>query len=287
VAVLGDRAALFGKGTSGEGSDAADLDLPGHQGELLEALLATGTPVVAVLMAGRPYALGRYADRLAAIVQAFFPGEEGGAAVAGVLSGRVCPTGRLPVSVPRGSGGQPSTYLAPELGHRTEVSSVDPTPLFPFGHGLSYTSFAWEGLSVDVPAQASSDEVEVGTDGCVVLSLTVRNTGTRDGAEVVQVYLHDPVAQVTRPVIRLVGYARLPLRAGEATRVSFDVPADLSSFTGLGGRRVVEPGALELRLGASSADIRHTVKVRLVGPERVVDYRRRLTTDVTVTGIAG
>src|SRR5690606_2580091 len=138
VAVVGDRSGLFGRGTSGEGCDAAHLDLPGVQGELLAALLAPGTPVVLVVLSGRPYALGRYADRLAAIVQGFFPGAEGGSAVAAVLSGRVNPSGRLPVSVARHGYGTPSTYLEPVLGQQTRLSTVDPTPLFPFGTGLSY-----------------------------------------------------------------------------------------------------------------------------------------------------
>jgi beta-xylosidase len=270
VVVLGDRAGLFGVGTSGEGCDAADLALPGVQGQLLEALLRTGTPVVLVMLAGRPYALGDYADRLAAIVQGFFPGEEGGPAVAAVLTGQVCPSGRLPVSVPRGAGAQPTTYLAPALGHRSEVSSIDPSPLFPFGHGLSYTDFSWE----DVQADATT----VSTDGSLKLGLTVRNTGGHTGAEVVQLYLHDPVAQVTRPVIRLIGYARVTLDPGESQRVTFEVPADLAAFTGREGQRVVEPGEIELRLAASSSDVRHRVRVQLVGAERVVDHRRRLTT---------
>src|SRR4029453_10018252 len=117
VVVLGDRAGLFGRGTSGEGCDREDLRLPGVQTDLLEAVLATGTPVVLVLLAGRPYALGAYVDRVAAILQGSFPGEGGGPAVAGVLTGKVCPSGRLPVSVPRSPGGQPWTYLAPVLGH--------------------------------------------------------------------------------------------------------------------------------------------------------------------------
>jgi beta-xylosidase len=269
VIVLGDRAGLFGVGTSGEGCDAADLALPGVQGQLLEAVLQTGTPVVLVMLAGRPYALGDYADRLAAIVQGFFPGEEGGPAVTAVLTGQVCPSGRLPVSVPYGSGAQPSTYLAPTLGHRSEVSSIDPTPLFPFGHGLSYTQFSWE----DVQADATT----VSTDGSLKLGLTVRNTGGHTGAEVVQLYLHDPVAQVTRPIIRLIGYAKVRLDPGESQRVTFEVPADLAAFTGREGQRVVEPGEIELRLAASSADVRHAVRVQLVGAERVVDHRRRLT----------
>ncbi|WP_406141366.1 glycoside hydrolase family 3 N-terminal domain-containing protein [Streptomyces sp. NBC_01089] len=276
VAVLGDRAGLFGRGTSGEGCDAADLTLPGVQSELLDALLATGTPVVVVLLTGRPYALGRWAGRPAAVVQAFFPGEEGGPALAGVLSGRVNPSGRLPVGVPYGPGGQPWTYLQPPLGLAGAVSNLDPTPLYPFGHGLSYTSFAWDPVG-PVPA-------ELPTDGSADIALTVRNTGDREGAEVVQLYLHDPVAQTTRPDMRLVGYARVALGAGESRRVRFRFHADLASFTGVGGLRIVEPGALDLRFASSSAahDIRHTVRLLLTGPERTVDHRRQLVCETAV-----
>ena len=140
VAVLGDQAGLFGKGTSGEGCDVADLRLPGRQEELLEALLDTGIPVVVVLLVGRPYDLSRQADRLAGLVCGFFPGEEGAQAIADVLTGRVNPSGRLPVSFPGAGSTQPSTYLAPVLGRRSDVSVVDPTPLFAFGHGLSYAA---------------------------------------------------------------------------------------------------------------------------------------------------
>ncbi|MEV6308970.1 glycoside hydrolase family 3 N-terminal domain-containing protein [Streptomyces sp. NPDC051840] len=270
VAVLGDRAGLFGRGTSGEGCDVEDLALPGLQGELLDALLATGTPVVLVLLTGRTYALGSRADRLAGCVQAFFPGEEGGPALAGVLSGRVNPSGRLPVGVPNGTGGQPWTYLQPPLGRTSGVSNLDPTPLYPFGHGLSYTSFAWEGDG-DVPS-------ELGTDEETDLAVTVRNTGDRDGAEVVQLYAHDPVAQTTRPEARLIGYARVPLAAGESRRVSFRFHPDLVSFTGAAGHRIVEPGDLELRFATSSdvADVKHIVRLRLTGRERTVDHRRRM-----------
>ncbi|MFF3632794.1 glycoside hydrolase family 3 N-terminal domain-containing protein [Streptomyces sp. NPDC002250] len=276
VAVLGDRAGLFGRGTSGEGCDVADLRLPGVQGELLDALVATGVPVVLVLLTGRPYALGRWHGRLGAAVQAFFPGEEGGPALAGVLSGRVNPSGRLPVSVPRAPGGQPWTYLQPPLGLAGEVSNLDPTPLFPFGHGRSYTTFSWEDFT-------GGDVTEIGTDGSYDLSLTVRNTGDRAGAEVVQLYLHDPVASVTRPDVRLTGYRRLELSSGESRRLTFRFHADLSSFTDRTGARVVEPGALELRLGPSSAEVRHTARLRLTGPVRVVGPERTLRCEVEVT----
>ena len=144
IAVMGDRSGLFGRGTSGEGCDAADLNLPGVQGQLLGAVLATGTPVVIVLLAGRPYALGGFPA--SAVVQAFFPGQQGGPALARILSGAVNPSGRLPVSVPRHAGAQPTTYIGPPLAHRTTVSAIDPSALYPFGHGLSYTSFRWEDI---------------------------------------------------------------------------------------------------------------------------------------------
>jgi len=273
VAVLGDRAGLFGRGTSGEGCDVTDLQLPGVQGDLLDALVATGVPVVLVLLTGRPYALGRWHGRLAAVVQAFFPGEEGGPAVAGVLSGRVNPSGRLPVSVPRVPGGQPWTYLQPPLGLAGEVSNLDPTPLYAFGHGRSYTTFAWE---------SESTGAEIGTDGSYDVAVTVRNTGGRAGVEVVQLYLHDPVASVTRPDVRLIGYRRLELEPGESAGVTFSFHADLSAFTDRSGARVVEPGALELRLAASSADVRHTARLNLTGPVRVLGPDRRLRCETRV-----
>ncbi|SCE10693.1 beta-xylosidase [Streptomyces sp. DpondAA-D4] len=203
-------------------------------------------------------------------MQAFFPGEEGAPALAGILSGRVNPSGRLPIGIPRSPGGQPWTYLQPPLGRASGVSNLDPTPLHPFGHGLSYTSFAWG------PVSGAPDELP--TDGGTDLGLTVTNTGDRDGAEVVQLYVHDPVAQTTRPESRLIGYARVPLAAGESRRVRFRFHADLVSFTGTRGTRIVEPGDLELRFAASSdpADVRHTVRLRLTGPERTVDHRRTL-----------
>ncbi|MGW0121531.1 beta-xylosidase/alpha-l-arabinosidase [Streptomyces sp. NPDC003327] len=268
VAALGDRAGLFGRGTSGEGCDAESLVLPGAQQRLLDALLDTGTPVVTTLLAGRPYALGRAADASAAIVQAFFPGEAGTAAVASVLSGRTAPSGRLPVSVPRHPGAQPSTYLAARLGHSSEVSNIDPTPAFGFGHGLAYTTFDWGDLAVEA--------TEIPTDGAVRLALTVTNTGDRPGTEVVQLYVHDPVASVVQPVQRLVGYVRLDLAPGERRRVRAVVPADLASFTGRTGARTVEPGTLELRLSASSTDPRLTAHVTLTGPPRTLDHRRHL-----------
>ncbi|MEV5398563.1 glycoside hydrolase family 3 N-terminal domain-containing protein [Streptomyces cellulosae] len=276
VVALGDRAGLFGRGTSGEGCDAESLTLPGAQQQLLDALLDSGTPVVTVLLAGRPYALGRGAEESAAIVQSFFPGVAGTRAIAGVLSGRTNPSGRLPVSVPRTPGSQPTTYLGARLAQASEVSNIDPTPAFGFGHGLTYTTFAWSDLTVDAE--------EAPTDGEFTASLTVRNTGERAGTEVVQLYLHDPVASVVQPVQRLVGYTRVDLEAGEERRIRVTVPADVASFTGRDGRRIVEPGALELRLAASSTDARLTTTVTLTGPAREVDHTRRFRAEFSVEG---
>jgi beta-xylosidase len=238
-------------------------------------VIATGTPTVVVMLAGRPYALGEAPDTAAAILAAFFAGEEGTGAVAGVLSGRVNPSGRLPVSIPAQPGAQPSTYLAAPLARRNTVSNIDPTPAFPFGHGLGYAPFEW----TDPQASASA----VDTDESVTVSIRVANIGDRDGVEVVQLYLHDPYASVVRPVQRLIGFARVPLAAGAAARVSFEVHPDLTSFTGVGGHRIVEPGAIELGFGWSSGEIVEAVPVELTGPVRVVDHTRRLHPGVEVT----
>ncbi|KAB7745234.1 glycosyl hydrolase [Nostocoides sp. F2B08] len=275
IVALGDRAGLFGRGTSGEGCDAADLSLPGAQQELLDAVIATGVPTIATLLAGRPYALGNAVSTAAAIIEAFFVGEEGTPALAGVLSGRVNPSGRLPVSVPSDPGAQPSTYLAAPLARRSGISSVDPTPAFAFGHGLGYTSFAW--------SDAVADAAEIGTDGAVSVSVRICNEGDRTGTEVVQLYLHDVVASVVQPAQRLISYARVDLDAGASAVVSFLVPADLASFTGRDGRRVVEPGELVLGFGRSSAAIVGAVPVRLVGDARIVDHTRALHAEVCVT----
>ncbi|HEY2277023.1 MAG TPA: glycoside hydrolase family 3 C-terminal domain-containing protein, partial [Streptosporangiaceae bacterium] len=286
VAVVGDRSGLFGRGTSGEGCDAADLTLPGIQGALLTALLGSGTPVVVVLLTGRPYALGAFTGA-AAILQAFFPGQEGGPALARVLSGAVNPSGRLPVSVPRHAGAQPTTYLGSALAQRSKVSSIDPTPLYPFGHGLTYTSFAWEDVRYGGhawgPGPLGLPVAEVPTDGGIEVSLTVRNVGDRSGTEVVQLYLHDPVAQIVRPQLYLAGYTRVDLAPGQARRVRFVLPTDLTSFMGRRGLRIVEPGRIELLLGSSSAATPFRLPAELTGPERVIEGVRRMITDTEVS----
>jgi beta-glucosidase len=229
-----------------------------------------------VVVSGRPYALGDVHGRAAGLVQAFMPGEEGGAAIAGVLSGRVQPGGKLPVQIPRSPGGQPSTYLQPPLGSAESagISSLDSTPLFPFGYGASYTSFTVQDLRISA--------AEVGTDGEFTVSVRVRNTGDRAGEEVVQLYLHDLQAQVVRPVQQLTGFRRVHLAPGEGAEVRFEVHTDRTAFTGRELRRIVEPGDLEVLVGTSAADLPCRGTVRLTGPVREVGHDRRLVTPVEV-----
>ncbi|GGE98268.1 glycoside hydrolase family 3 N-terminal domain-containing protein [Mycetocola zhadangensis] len=252
IVVAGDRAGLFGRGTVGEGNDVESLELPGVQRELIERVVATGTPVVLVLLTGRPYAIdwaieGPSAPR--AVVQAFFPGEEGAGAIAGVLSGRVVPSGRLPVTLPRSAGAQPYSYLHPILGGPSEITSASSAPVLPFGHGLSYTSFEHSELTVDAP------EVEAG--GTFTARVRVQNTGDVEGADVVQLYARDVQGSVTRPVAQLLGYARVPLAPGEAVSVEFQVPTSRLAFSDRKMQRIVEPGSVELWVGPS-CDTRET-----------------------------
>ena len=276
VAVVGDQAGLFGRGTVGEGNDAESLDLPGVQRELVEALVATGVPVVLVLLTGRPYALdwavaGEGAP--AAVLQAFFPGEEGGAAIAGVLSGRVAPSGRLPVSMPRSAGAQPYSYLRPILGGPSEVTSLDPTPVLPFGHGLTYTTFERTGLEADA---------EVAAGGVLTATVRVTNTGRRRGTETVQLYGHDPVASVTRPVAQLLAYGRVDLDPGESALVRFRVPTARLAFSDRRMVRIVEPGDVELWVGPSCAERETEAGTVVTGPAHEVTARDGRVADVEV-----
>jgi beta-glucosidase len=274
VAMVGDLAGLFGHGSSGEGCDAEDLRLPGVQADLLHELLETGTPVVVVVVSGRPYALGDVRGRAAGLVQAFFPGEEGASAIAGVLSGRVQPSGKLPVQIPRRPGGQPGTYLQPPLGspESAGISTLDPTPLYPFGYGRSYTTFEVDDLRIS--------EAEVPTDGAFTVSVRVRNTGPSAGDEVVQLYLRDLLAQVARPVQQLAGFSRVGLAPGEGAEVRFRVHADRTAYPNQHLERVVEPGEIEVMVGTSAADLPCRGRVRLTGAPRVVGHDRRLVTPV-------
>ncbi|WP_443192694.1 beta-glucosidase [Microbacterium sp. Clip185] len=277
IVAVGDRAGLFGRGTVGEGNDVESLELPGVQRELVERIVATGTPVVLVVLSGRPYAIdwaleGETAP--AAVLQSFFPGEEGATALAAILAGDSVPSGRLPVSLPRSAGAQPYSYLHPLLGAANEITSADSTPVRPFGFGLSYTRFTHRDLVVDADAS---------TAGGFTARVVVDNVGDRPGVDVVQLYTHDPVASVTRPVAQLVGYARVELAAGERATVEFAVPAARLAFSDRGYRRVVEPGALEVWVGPSCDERETAADTALAGGVHEITARDERLTVVSVT----
>ena len=274
VMVMGDRSGLFGRGTVGEGCDVEDLTLPGEQRALVEAVLETGTPVVLVLVTGRPYAIDWAVGRCAAIVQAWFPGQEGASAVAGVLSGRINPSGRTTLSFPRSAGMMPTTYRHVRLAGKVEVTNLDPTPVFPFGHGLSYTTFEHTDLRLDTDS--------IATDGAITVSVRVTNTGDRAGADVAQLYLHDVVAPVTRPVIALLGYARVELEPGASADITWTVAADRLAWVAPEGGWTIAPHRGSISVGSSSAELHGTAAYQVTGPVRRLGRDRVLTTPVTI-----
>jgi len=249
---VGGRSGLTADCTTGEFRDASDLGLTGLQQPLVERIVATGTPTVVVLVDGRVHALPWIAEHVPAVIQAWIPGEEGGAAIADVLFGIEAPSGRLPVSLPRSVGQVPAYYNHKTGGGRSQMLGdyIDgsPRPLFPFGHGLSYTEFAYGDLRIEPDRIPADGEVRIG--------LEVRNAGARAAEEVVQLYLRDPVASLTRPVKQLAGFARLALAPGAAQRVTFVLdPAQLAFYDG-DMALAVEPGEVEVHVGASSDDLR-------------------------------
>ncbi|HEY0818182.1 MAG TPA: glycoside hydrolase family 3 N-terminal domain-containing protein [Rhizobacter sp.] len=257
IVFVGDLAGLFQTGTVGEGSDADSLALPGVQQALLQAVVDTGTPTVAVLMSGRPYELGGLEDRLAAYVMAFAGGQEGGTALAELLAGRIDPSGRLTVSFPKSAGAMPYYY-----NHKLKSGG---TPIafhfgsrYPFGHGLAYTRFEFGDLRVE------QEQVDIET-GEVVLNFSVANVGERPGVAVPQLYVRDRLASMVRPVRELKAFGRLTLAPGERARCRFTVPVDMLCLTDHSGDRVVEPGWFDLMLGASSANTPLRGAVEVVG----------------------
>jgi beta-glucosidase len=278
VMVMGDKAGLTDDCTSGESRDAASLDLPGVQEGLVRAVVATGTPVVLVLVAGRPMGSPWVHEHCAAVLMAWLPGQEGAAAIADVLAGDVAPGGKLPISYPRSAGQIPIYHGHKVSGGRShwKGSYVDSpaTPLYPFGHGLGYAA-------VDI--SASLERAEVSWHESVTTTVTVSNASNRPGDEVVQLYVRDPVASVTRPVRQLVAFARVELAPGESRTVTFETPVGQLGFPGRDLAYVVEPGRLDVLVGTSSAQLVEVGSVTVVAdpagrpPERCYDGSVRIT----------
>lgn len=278
VLVLGDRSGLLPYCTTGETRDSALLRLPGVQNELAQAILATGKPVAVVLITGRPYAIPELAERANAILQAWIPGEEGGMAIAEALFGEVNPGGKLPIIFPRSVGQIPFFYNHKPSALRSNWygNYVDESvePLYPFGHGLSYTTFTYENLNI-TPTQAMQNET-------VDISLEVYNSGKRSGDEVVQLYVCDEYASLPRPVKELKGFVRLTLAPGERKRVTFHLPVNQLAFYDSDLRLVLEPGRILIMIGSSSADIRLRGEFEIVGVETMLVAQRVFTCPVSV-----
>jgi beta-glucosidase len=278
IVVVGERSGLTLDCTCGEMRDRIELTLPGRQEELVAAVAATGTPVVLVLVAGRPLGIPEAAQRAAAVLNAWVPGDEGPGAIADVLFGDADPGGKLPVTVPRHVGQVPIHYAHKPSGGRSHWHGdyVDGShlPLWPFGHGLSYTRFALHGPQLDRTALALGDEVAIAVE--------VENVGERAGDEVVQLYVRDEEASVTRPVKELRGFRRVHLAAGERRRVTFRLAAEQLAFTGLDGQLVLEPGRVRVMVGTSSADLPCQADLELTGESAVLARRSRYLTEVAV-----
>lgn len=277
VLALGGASLWFnGERTEGEGSDSADISLPDAQVRLAEAVAATGTPTVVVLVQGRPYALPPVIQNASAIVVTSYNGPFGPTGVADVLFGRRAPEGKLPYSIPRHSGQIPVYHhQRAGTGYRNplppDVSELyldmPATPLYPFAHGLTYTDFRVSDVVADP---------ELRSDGKITVSAQVTNIGERDGVAVTQLYLRASAAGVTRPAQQLAGFTRVHLSAGESAYVSFQLSASQLGFTNRYGRFVVEPGAVQVWIGLDSSQRESSQLISVIGEERELSARDRV-----------
>jgi beta-glucosidase len=243
-----DAAVVVAGLEEGEFRDRAMLALPGRQEELILRIAATGKPVVVVLVGGSAVTMSRWLDRVGAVVDAWYPGEEGGNAVADVIFGDYNPAGRLPITFPMAEGQLPLYYNHKPTGRGDDYVDLTGQPLFPFGFGLSFTTFEYAGLRME-PAQIGSSE-------SATVRCTVTNTGSVAGDEVVQLYIRDVLATLARPVMELRGFQRVHLQPNESREVTFHVGSEHLRMLDRDLNWIVEPGVFRLMIGASSKDIR-------------------------------
>jgi beta-glucosidase len=254
-----DAAVLFVGNTNvteGEWRDRANLDLPGYQKDLIISVARTGVPTIVVLINGSAITMLDWVDQVGAIVEAWYPGESGGTAIAEVLFGEYNPGGKLPITFPRVIGQLPLYYNHAPSGRTYDYFDVSGKPLFPFGHGLSYTTFTYHDLKIS-PAR-------IGEKGECEVSLIVENSGNLAGDEVVQLYVHDRLASIVRPVKELKGFRRVHVRLGESVKVTLTLNAQSLGFFDNEMQYVVEPGEFEILVGNSSEDIRLAGKLEVL-----------------------
>ncbi|MGI9642824.1 MAG: glycoside hydrolase family 3 N-terminal domain-containing protein [Acidimicrobiia bacterium] len=275
VFVAGGRSGMDDPSTTGEFRDRTDIGLPGVQQELLDAVVDTGTPVVLVILSGRP--LSPDTDGVAGVIHAWLPGDHGGRAIAEAVFGDFSPGGKLPITVPQTVGQVPIYHGHKPTGGKSRLKGayVDASnvPKYPFGFGLSYTEF-----SVAAPYASAAS---VGTDGLVTISTKVTNVGTVAGDEVVQLYARRTSASLTRPVRELVGFARVSLAPGEERTIWFEVPADVMGFVDVNMDFSVEPGPVVFSVGTSALDISGSTAVDLTG-DRIVEPVRSFFSAVSI-----
>lgn len=255
VASKSDIAIVVAGIHEGEFQDRAMLSLPGHQQELIEAVSKTGKPVVVVLIGGSAITMNSWIKNVRGIVDVWYPGEEGGHAVADVLFGDYNPAGRLPITFPISESQLPLVYNHKPTGRGDDYYNLSGLPLFPFGYGLSYTSFEYNDIQLDKDI--------IGTTESTILRCTVKNIGDRAGDEVVQLYIHDVLSSVSRPVMELKGFQRIHLNAGETKNIQFAITPALLSMLNIDLKKIVEPGDFRIMIGASSRDIRLKTTLRV------------------------
>lgn len=248
IARRSDAALVVAGIEEGEFRDRASLGLPGHQEELIRSVAATGKPVTVILVGGSAITMSPWLDRVSAVLQVWYPGEEGGNAVADIVTGEYNPAGRLPITFPMAEGQLPLVYNHKPTGRGDDYVDLTGHPLFPFGFGLSYTTFEYSNLTI-TPAIIT-------TSGRTSVRCSVKNTGARAGDEVVQLYVRDVLASIARPVMALKGFARVHLAPGETKEVSFTLMPEHLSMLDASMHEVVEAGLFRVLVGASSRDIR-------------------------------
>jgi beta-glucosidase len=224
------------------------LSLPGHQEELINKIAATGKPVIVLLVGGSAITMINWLDNVNAVLDVWYPGEEGGDAVAEILFGDHNPAGRLPITFPLSEAQLPLVYNHKPTGRGDDYNNLSGLPLFPFGFGLSYTNFEYSEVKLD--------KNNISTNESTTVRFKLKNTGKFSGDEVVQIYIRDLLASVARPVMELKGFQRIHLNAGETKEVLFTITPEMLSMLDKDLKQVVEPGDFRIMIGSSSKDIR-------------------------------